>query len=92
MVTTSLLTAANWPSSEDFYMKNEVACKPITAERYISRDYMLQEQEKLWAKTWLIAGLLQDVEEPGDFFVFMRYILELLVFVWRVCLCCFLAS
>ena len=51
-------------------MKNEVAYKPITAERYISRNYMRQEQDKLWAKTWLIAGVLQDIEEPGDFFVF----------------------
>jgi phenylpropionate dioxygenase-like ring-hydroxylating dioxygenase large terminal subunit len=42
----------------------------ITADRYISPEYMLQEREKLWAKTWLVAGVAQDVAEPGDFFVF----------------------
>lgn len=31
---------------------------------------MAEEREKVWAKTWLFAGVAQDVEEPGDFFVF----------------------
>lgn len=47
-----------------------VPYRKITAERYISTEYMLQEREKVWAKTWLVAGVAQDVEEPGDFFVF----------------------
>ncbi|MCS5582672.1 MAG: Rieske (2Fe-2S) protein, partial [Pseudomonadales bacterium] len=42
----------------------------ITADRYISPEYMVQERDKLWAKTWLVAGVTQDVAEPGDFFVF----------------------
>jgi len=42
----------------------------ITPERYVSRDYMEQERQKVWPKTWLVAGVAQDVEEPGDFFVF----------------------
>ena len=48
-------------------MTDEVAYSPITSERYISQDYMLQERDKIWARTWLVAGVLQDVEEPGDF-------------------------
>ncbi len=51
-------------------MTDQVTYRPITAERYISRDYMLRERDKIWARTWLVAGVLQDVEEPGDFFVF----------------------
>ena len=51
-------------------MTDKVAYSPITAERYISQEYMLQERDKIWARTWLVAGVLQDVEEPGDFFVF----------------------
>ena len=43
---------------------------PITAERYISADYMAREWQHLWPKTWLVAGVAQDVAEPGDFFVF----------------------
>jgi len=42
----------------------------ISAERYISRSYMEKERDAVWAKTWLVAGLAQDVAEPGDFFVF----------------------
>ena len=42
----------------------------ITSERYISTEYMLEERDKIWSKTWLVAGPAQDVEEPGDFFVF----------------------
>ena len=51
-------------------MADSVPYRPITAERYISHDYMFRERDKVWAKTWLIAGVAQDVEEPGDFFVF----------------------
>ena len=51
-------------------MSDSINYRPITAERYISHDYMLKEREKIWARTWLVAGLVQDVEEPGDFFVF----------------------
>jgi phenylpropionate dioxygenase-like ring-hydroxylating dioxygenase large terminal subunit len=44
--------------------------KPITAERYISADYMDREQDAVWGKSWLFAGLMSDVREPGDYFVF----------------------
>ena len=43
---------------------------PITAERYISPEYMWREREKLWPRVWLLAGLVQDVADPGDYFVF----------------------
>ena len=43
---------------------------PITAERYISREYMAREWERIWSKMWLVAGVEQDVAEPGDYFVF----------------------
>lgn len=43
---------------------------PITAERYISPDYLAREQGRVWEKSWLMAGLLSDVQEPGDFFVY----------------------
>ena len=53
--------------SEASKSSGSVPFTKITADRYISPDYMLQEREKLWAKTWLVAGVVQDVEEPGDF-------------------------
>ena len=42
----------------------------ITAERYISPGYLRREWEKIWPKMWLVAGVAQDVAEPGDYFVF----------------------
>lgn len=42
---------------------------PITAERYISADYMAREHERVWNKNWLFAGLLSDLQEPGDYIV-----------------------
>ncbi len=48
----------------------QVPSADITADRYISRNYMVREWEHLWPKMWLVAGLAQDVAEPGDFFVF----------------------
>ena len=47
-----------------------IAVTPITAERYISPEYMVRERRDLWPKLWLVAGLEQDVAEPGDYFVF----------------------
>jgi phenylpropionate dioxygenase-like ring-hydroxylating dioxygenase large terminal subunit len=44
--------------------------QPITAHRYISPDYMAQEWEQVWSKTWLIAALERDVAEPGEYVVF----------------------
>lgn len=37
---------------------------------YFSRDYMAQEWEKVWTRSWLIAGVSSDLTEVGDFFVF----------------------
>ena len=51
--------------SEASKSSGSVPFTKITADRYISPDYMLQEREKLWAKTWLVAGVVQDVEEPA---------------------------
>ena len=42
----------------------------ITAERYVSREWMERERQALWPRTWLLAGLERDVLHPGDFFVF----------------------
>jgi phenylpropionate dioxygenase-like ring-hydroxylating dioxygenase large terminal subunit len=37
---------------------------------YFSREYMAQEWEKMWTRSWLIAGVGSDIREIGDFFVF----------------------
>lgn len=39
----------------------------ITAERYISPDFMKLEFERLWSRIWHIGAMERDIEEPGDF-------------------------
>jgi phenylpropionate dioxygenase-like ring-hydroxylating dioxygenase large terminal subunit len=39
-------------------------------EGYFSRDYMAREWEKMWTRTWLIAGVSADLQEVGDYFLF----------------------
>ena len=51
-------------------LENDIPVTPITAERYISPAYLARERQQLWPQVWLVAGVAQDVAEPGDFFVF----------------------
>lgn len=46
--------------------------KPVTigVEAYISHEYAHEEQDKLWRKTWLQAGRLEDIPEVGNFMTF----------------------
>lgn len=43
---------------------------PVTPSRYYSRDFMRAESDKLWSKTWLIAGRTQQLTEVGEWFKF----------------------
>ncbi len=38
--------------------------------RYVDPGFMEREWDGVWRKTWLLAGLVSDLERPGDFFVF----------------------
>ena len=65
------------PAAEDLdrYVFNNdypspAGTRPITAERYTSPDYMEREQDLVWGKAWLFAGLTSDVANAGDYFVF----------------------
>lgn len=37
---------------------------------YTATDYMTQEWENIWTRSWLFAGLESDLEEPGDYFIY----------------------
>lgn len=39
-------------------------------DRYFSREQMNLEWDKLWTRSWLIAGVESDIAEVGDFFLF----------------------
>ncbi len=53
---------------------------PITPERYFSPEFAAREWEKMWTKTWQIAGLAREVASTGDF-VTMRLGRETIVCV-----------
>jgi phenylpropionate dioxygenase-like ring-hydroxylating dioxygenase large terminal subunit len=42
----------------------------IPVEAYISEEYARLERERLWQKTWLMAGRLEDMPNPGDYLTF----------------------
>ncbi|WP_221796699.1 aromatic ring-hydroxylating oxygenase subunit alpha [Aquisediminimonas sediminicola] len=39
----------------------------ITADRYISREYMELENKNLWPRVWHLGGMVAELEEEGDF-------------------------
>ena len=39
-------------------------------EGYFSRDYMDREWERMWTRSWLIAGVESDLPAIGDFLLF----------------------
>jgi phenylpropionate dioxygenase-like ring-hydroxylating dioxygenase large terminal subunit len=43
---------------------------PITAERYISADWLAREAVDLWPKVWMFTCLERDVADVGSFHVF----------------------
>ena len=48
----------------------KLGTKPILGDRYTSKEFMSLEWEKMWTKVWQVAGLEQQVKNPGDFFTF----------------------
>lgn len=45
----------------------EISQGPIDGARYHSKAFMEQEWDKLWTKTWLIAGLESQIPNTGDY-------------------------
>ena len=42
----------------------------IPKERYLSRRFAALENEHLWPRVWLLAGLESDLDAPGDYLTF----------------------
>lgn len=45
--------------------------RPISGDRYWSKEFMELEWEHLWTRTWLIAGMVDEVPEAGDYITVM---------------------
>ncbi len=46
----------------------------ITGDRYYAKEWMDKEWNGLWTRIWHVGGLMNDLQEPGDYLVhnFMR--------------------
>jgi phenylpropionate dioxygenase-like ring-hydroxylating dioxygenase large terminal subunit len=42
----------------------------LDPSRYYSREFMAREWDRVWTRTWLIAGIETDIPEAGDYSVF----------------------
>jgi phenylpropionate dioxygenase-like ring-hydroxylating dioxygenase large terminal subunit len=51
---------------------NETLSEPvkIPVEAYISEDYVKLERDRMWRKTWLQAGRVEDLPEVGSFITY----------------------
>jgi hypothetical protein len=43
---------------------------PITGDRYYTQEFMQREWDHLWTKVWLIAGMVNQLPNAGDYFTF----------------------
>ncbi len=48
----------------------ELGQQRIPKERYISPEFMEIEWQRMWMRVWLLAGRVDDIEQPGQFFTF----------------------
>jgi len=50
--------------------KDSIAITNFDKNRYICAEFAQQEWSKVWRKTWLLAGFIQDLARPGCYFTF----------------------
>ena len=43
---------------------------PITGDRYTSVEFARKEWERMWTRTWQIAGRVDQIPEPGDYLTY----------------------
>ena len=61
------MNAVSSPSRYAIGYDQPVRGDPITADRYISKEWMALESENLWPRVWHLGGVLAELEEEGDF-------------------------
>jgi len=55
---------------QDKSAEPELGHSRIPVDRYVEPAYLRLEDAHLWSKTWLLAGVVSDLCEAGDYFVF----------------------
>ncbi len=46
----------------------DLGSERIPSEKYTSPEYARLEWNRMWSRTWLLAGFASDIPEPGDYF------------------------
>src|SRR5258708_21841670 len=59
--------SSNGRKWHDFYP--ELGTAPVPIDPYISRAYFEKEQERIFSKVWLNIGRIEQLPNPGDYFV-----------------------
>lgn len=57
--------------------------EPIPIEPFVSREFFEQEREKIFKRCWLNIGRVEDVPEPGDYFLRELVVCETTLLVVR---------
>jgi len=66
-MTTASSPARIHPVAPD---RSPIPMRNFSKDRYLSRDWMERERTRLWARTWLVAGLSSDVMAAGAYITF----------------------
>ena len=61
----------------------ELGTGPIPIEPYISREYFEQERARIFRKVWLNIGRVEQLSQPGDYFVKDLAVCNTLILVVR---------
>ena len=57
------------PLARDLSTTEWLRGDPIDGERYYSPEFMQREWDHMWTKVWHVAGLVAQLEEPGDYVI-----------------------
>ena len=47
----------------------ELGTGPVPTYPYVSKEYFERERDKIFKRTWLNVGRVEEISEPGDYFV-----------------------
>ena len=69
MATAALDAPLTNGAAQTWHEKYNFDTGPIPIEPYISEDYFKLEQERVFRKVWLNVGRIEQIPNPGDYFV-----------------------
>ena len=69
MATAALDAPLTNGATQTWHEKYNFDTGPIPIEPYISEDYFKLEQERVFRKVWLNVGRIEQIPNPGDYFV-----------------------